>query len=236
MTARELITSAMRLSGILAQGEVPSSNEANDALSSLNDMIDTWSNEQLLIPAKAYETFPLVVGQQTYLMGSGASDFNTTRPQFIEDINFQQVSSNPPYELPIKILNQNQWASITTKTLTSNFPTKMWPQYTYPHATLRFWPIPNISVNVVIWSWKTLSTLTTLDTALSVPPGYNKALRYNLAVELGPEYGKSLDPIIIAHATESKAVLKRMNSRVDLLGVDSGLLQQKSSFNWYTGE
>lgn len=227
----------MRLINVLGVGETPSAVEANQALSSLNDMIDTWSNENLLIYAKAYESFPLVVNKQAYLMGTGSADFNTVRPQMIEAMNFQQISGTTTVELPIEIINQDQWASISVKTITSNLPTRMWPQYTFPYVTLNFWPIPDVTNNVIIWSWKPFTSVAaSLTTAIALPPGYNKALRYNLAVELAPEYGKSLDSTVIAQATNSKAALKRMNSRVDLMGTDPALLPQRSTWNWYTGE
>jgi hypothetical protein len=226
----------MRLAQILAVGEVPLSNESSDALQVLNDMVDTWSTEQLLIYAKAYESFPLVVNQQAYQMGSGAPDFNTARPQKIEDINFQQVSGNTTVELPIEIINQDQWAAISVKSITSNLPTRMWPQYTFPYATLNFWPIPMVSENVIIWSWKPLSEFSSLTTVIDLPPGYSKALRYNLAVELAPEYGKNLSDFLITEATQSKAAIKRMNSRVDLMACDPALMPQGNTWNWYTGE
>lgn len=238
MTILDLIQGSMRLINVLGTGETASSTEANQAFTSLNDMIDTWSTEQLLIYAKAHETFPLVVNQQSYQFGNGAPDFNSTsgRPQRIENINFQQVSGTTTMELPIEIINQDEWAGLSVKTITSNLPTKMWPEYTFPYATLNFWPIPSVTNNVIIWSWKPLSDFTALTSTIALPPGYNKALRYNLAVELAPEYGKTLDPVIIAQATNSKAAIKRMNSRVDLLGVDQALLPQKATWNWFTGE
>lgn len=236
MTCLDLINGAMRLIGVLGSGETLANNEANDAFNALNDMIDTWSNEQLLIYVKAYETFPLVVNQQSYQMGTGAPDFNTVRPQKIEDINFQQVSGNTTVELPIEIINQDQWADLSVKTITSNLPTKLWVQDTFPYSTLWFWPIPTTTNNVIIWSWKPLTDITSLTTTIALPPGYNKALRYNLAVELAPEYGKQLDPIVIENAAESKAAIKRMNSKTLLLGMDAGLLPQKPTWNWFTGE
>ena len=108
MTALQLIQWAMRLLGVLASGEAPSSNEANDALISLNAMIDTWSNEPLLIYEDAYETFGLNVSQQSYQWGSGAADFNSPRPQRLRECNWQQVTSTTTLELPVEIINKDQ--------------------------------------------------------------------------------------------------------------------------------
>ena len=226
----------MRLIGVLASGETATSDEANNALTALNDMIDTWSNESLLIYEKAYETFGLTVNQQSYQWGTGAADFNSPRPQKLEDVNWQQVSATTTLELPVEIINKDQWAAISIKGITSNIPTRCWLEFTYPNATLHIWPIPSVSGNIVIWSWKPLVDITLLTTTISLPPGYSRALRYNLALELAPEYGRQVDPLVEAHAIESKANLKVMNSKILLMGCDPATLNKRSTWNWYTGE
>ncbi len=235
-TGNDLIASALRLIGVLASGESPSAEESINGLDSFNMMLDTWSTQNLLIPSKTFESLALVVNQQAYQMGTGAPDFNTVRPQKIENINFQQISGSTTLEIPIEIINQDQWAAIAIKTITSNLPTRMWPQYLYPYAILNFWPVPSVSGNVIVWSWKPLVNVSTLNTTLSVPPGYIRALRYNLGVELAPEYGKTLDPVVAANAIESKSSIKRMNTPITLLGIDPGVLPKKSTWNWFTGE
>lgn len=236
MTARDLINSSFRLIGVLASGESLPDDMAADGLNSLNQMIDLWSTQSLMILSRVFEYFPLVVNQTAYQWGTGAPDFNSPRPQKIEDINWQQVSGSTTVELPIEIINQDQWAAIAVKTITSNLPTRMWPQYLFPYMIVNFWPIPSVAGNVVIWSWKPLSSVASLTTNLVLPPGYSKMMRYNLAVELAPEYGKVLDEIILAQAIDSKADVKRMNIQPLLMGCDVGLLPKKSTWNWFTGE
>jgi hypothetical protein len=235
-TGNDVINGAMRLIGVLASGETPSSSESNDALTSLNNMIDSWTNQSLLIYEKAYETFALVANQQSYQWGSGVADFNSARPQKLENVNWQQVSSTTTVELPVEILNKDQWAAISVKGLTSNLPTRCWLDMTYPNATLYIWPIPSVAGNIVCWSWKPLITISTLTTAISLPPGYLKALIYNLAMELAPEYGKQVSSLVESQAVNSKAVIKRMNSKILLMGCDTAVLNKRSTWNWYTGE
>lgn len=236
MTAQDLINGALRLIGVLAVGEDPSAEESNDAFSSLNDMIDTWSNQSLLIFNNSYETLPLVVNQQSYQWGVGAADFTSARPQSIQDINWQQVTATTTLELPIEILNEDQWAAISIKGITSNIPTRCWLANTYPYATLYLWPKPAVSGNIVVWSWKPLADISALNSTLSLPPGYQRALRYNLALELAPEYGKNPSELVVSHAIESKANLKSMNNKILLMSCDPATLNKRSTWNWYTGE
>ncbi len=48
-TAGEQINGALRLLGVLAEGETPSSETSQDALMALNQMIDSWNTERLAV-------------------------------------------------------------------------------------------------------------------------------------------------------------------------------------------
>lgn len=235
MTARDLINGSARLLGILGSGEVLQASEASDALSALNDMLSVWSVENLLIYGKTEEEFPLVAGQQSYTMGVGGN-FNTTRPQRIENASVRIVNGSTTYDLPIEIFNQDQWSSIAIKSVNSNIPTKLFAQGTYPLETILLWPIPAAVKTLVLWTWKPFSSFATLDSVVSFPPAYAKAIRYNLALELGPEYGKEPSGLVIAEASEAKGAIKRMNQKPSYMSTDPALISQSPTFNWLTGE
>lgn len=234
-TARDLLMSSLRLIGVLASGESLSSSEATDGLSALNNLLDSWSTENLLIPNKVREVFPLVPSQASYTMGT-AGNFNTTRPMQIEEAFIQLTSSNPVIELPVRILTKEQFASILIKQLSSTLPTDLYAEGTYPLETLNLWPVPSSVNNLVLYSSKPLAELTTLGTALSLPPGYERALRFNLALELSPEYGRAVPDVVALTASDSKANLKRQNAKPKYLRVDDALLARGAVWNWMTGE
>lgn len=236
LTAGQLIASSLRLVGILASGESPSNNEQNDAFIVLNDLIDSWSNEQLLIPTKVREVFALVAGQQTYTMGT-SGNFNTTRPQKLENALIQLAQNSPVLEIPMGLLTKNEYQAVILKTLQSTFPLYVYNDQAFPLSNLNVWPVPNTNVNnIVLYSWKPLTDLASVTTALSLPPGYERALRYALAIELAQEYGKMIPQPTIDLAFESKAVLKRMNYRPNFLQVDKELRAKPAVWNWLTGE
>ncbi len=236
MTGQELIASSLRLIGVLASGETPSNAEATDGLTALNDVIESWSNEQLLIPDKVREVFPLVANQRVYTMGIGGN-FNTSRAMEIENCLIQLVANSPVLELPMEILNKDQYASILLKTMTSDFPLYMYNDGNYPLDNINIFPVPTSSANnIVLYSWKPLTAIATLTTSLSVPPGYKRALRYALALELSSEYGKTLSDTTIAQAIESKAVIKRTNAKPYYLQVDQAIRATPAVWDWRTGE
>ena len=234
-TVRDLIKGSLRLIGAISTGETPAADEMQDALSVLNDMTDSWSTENLIIISKAIETFNLVGGQQTYTMGVGGN-FATSRPQKIEYAAVKDVGLSTPSEFPLSLLTVDEWSNIPTKSLSGGLPTKLYCDYANPLSNLILWPAPSVSKQIVITSWKPLTRFATIGALVDFPPGYAKALRYNLAIELCPEYGKSASPEVIQGAMEAKENIKRMNNKPLYITCDEGATGGRKGFNYITGE
>ena len=73
-----------------------------------------------------------------------------------------------------------------------------------------------------------------LVTVVELAPGYARALRTNLAVELAPEFGRPPDPVIHQAAKESLADLKRANFPLVEVGIDPALTGGGGSYNILT--
>ena len=67
----DIISRAMKDIGALASGETPAPEEAQDAFDMLNDMIDQWSNEDMMIFYKTEIVYPITPGQTQYTIGPG---------------------------------------------------------------------------------------------------------------------------------------------------------------------
>lgn len=232
-TVRDLIESSLRLIGAVASNETPTASELSDGLETLNDMLDSWSTESLLIPNKVREEFDLVPSQQIYTFGTGGN-FNTARPLMIENAGLI-VNNGDPFETPIRIFNKDEWARITLKSLSSELPQGIYPEDAYPLMNVNMWPIPSVAYKLATYSWKPLTSYSTVNDTLSLRPGYKKALRYNLAVELAPEFGRPISQTILNEAGKSKGNVERMNSRPIYLDVDPALQPFRRVFNIFTG-
>ena len=70
-TPFDIVTRAMKDIGALAAGEVPTADEAQDGFDLLNDMLDQWSNENMMVFYKTEIIFPVVQNQIQYTIGPG---------------------------------------------------------------------------------------------------------------------------------------------------------------------
>lgn len=79
-TVRKLITQALRDLGAYAIVEVPTAEDAQDALECLNQMIGTWQTESLVVYAKNQQVFTYPsTGHQSMTIGP-TGDFVSPPP------------------------------------------------------------------------------------------------------------------------------------------------------------
>jgi hypothetical protein len=237
MTVRDLVYMAMLNIGVLAEGEAPSASQLQDAITTLNFLMDTWSTEKLFIYSVAQDLFTYVGGQQTYQWGIGAPDFPTARPVFIESAS-TRISGGTPQQIdiPLAIFNADQWARLSVKNTQAVWPTRVYPDFQFPYLNMNFWPIPQTAVQVYINSLKPLSAFSTANSGFSLPPGFSEAVMYNLAIRLCPMYGKTASQEVLGLAQSAKAKLKISQSKMFLMRADDGLLPPDKVFNYLTGE
>ena len=67
----DIISRALKDIGALEAGETPAPADAQDAFDMLNDMLDQWSNEQMMVFYKTEIIFTLTQGQTQYTIGPG---------------------------------------------------------------------------------------------------------------------------------------------------------------------
>ena len=70
-TPYDIITRSLKDIGALAAGEVPTADEAQDAIDMLNDMCAQWSNENMMVFYNTEIIFPVVQNQVQYTIGPG---------------------------------------------------------------------------------------------------------------------------------------------------------------------
>ena len=240
-TARALITRAFMLCGTVADGETPGASLMEQGRAVLNDLVDEWRGDRLMLFTEARTVYALVADQAAYTLGVGG-DFNQLRPVFVNRITILDPTSDPAYEMtPLQAFSDAEWAEVPMKDMTSTFPTGYTLDKGYPLMTVTFYPVPdNATYQAVLYTPAgILTSVSSLDTTIAVPPGLTRALRYALAAELSMVPGFSPAPRgdLKKEAALSIARFQSQNLQVGTLGCDDGLLVGwRPSFNWRTGE
>lgn len=232
-TAGDIINGALRLIGQLAEGEAPSAETAADALSAMNQMIDSWNTESLSVFATFTQQFTWPSGQATRTLGP-TGDFVGSRPVLLLDSTyFLQPGTGISYA--IGIVNEEQYNSIALKGATSTFPQVLFAEPTYPNTRLTVYPVPTMALTWFFVSQQELTQPATLDTVLANPPGYLRAFRFNLACELAAEFGVEPSPQVQRVAMTAKRDLKRINAAKDIMSLPGELVSSNPRFNIYAG-
>jgi hypothetical protein len=232
-TAADQINGALRLIGVLAEAEAPSAAMAQDALTALNQMIDSWNTERLSVFSTIDQVFNWPSSTRIRTLGP-TGDFVGQRPVQLDDATyFRDASTNVSYG--IKMINQEQYNNIAVKTVTSTYPQVLWYNATFPDIEIYIYPVPSRVLEFHFVSVEKLTEPATLDTVLAFPPGYLRAFRYNLACELAPEYGVEPSPQVRRIAMYSKRDLKRINNPDDVMAMPAAMIINRPRFNIYTG-
>jgi hypothetical protein len=231
-TAGDQINRALRLLGILAEGETPSASMSQDALMALNQMIDSWNTERLSVFSTQDQVFTWPASLISRTLGP-TGDFVGNRPVLLDDATYFKAPSGVSYG--IKMINQQQYNGIAVKTVTSTFPQVMWVNMTFPNIEMYVYPRPTQNLEWHFVSVQELDKPVTLSTVMYYPPGYLRAFTYNLAMEFAPEFGVEPSPQVQRIAMTSKRDLKRINNPDDVMALPYALVANRQRFNIYAG-
>jgi hypothetical protein len=227
------------LTRILVNNDTPSPKispvQLNQAIAEYNLIADSWGADGKMVYSQQFYTFALVPGQQTYTIGANTTingntvtaDFDTTpqpRPSYLEFASFEQVTSNPYADLPMKIIDAAEWASIVTKNIATNIGFYIYMDGQYPQANLNIWPLPSQSANIVLTTWTSLNSNVGQGDVIALPPGYARGLSLDLSLAMAPYYGKSGDPSI----QQIAGVLSKIKRDIGFTNIRSGRLQYSS--------
>ena len=233
ITVTDLIRRSMYLINAAAAGEIPDTADLNDALLSLNEMLDSWNTQPLAVYGSPTENWTLTPGKSVYTWGVGG-DFTSERPVFINDV-YCTVNG---ISTPVRVITQAEYDRISMKAISQSIIEKVLYVNSFPLGQLTIFPAPTDAVTLTFDIGRQFTGNLTLQTKLSLPPGYIRAIRYNLAVELWPEYTNSTTDITSVKdiARHALGEIKSVNNEVSastfesIPGVELG-----RSWDWRVG-
>ena len=232
-SAGDQINGALRLIGQLAEGETPSAATSADALTALNQMLDSWSAERLSVFSTQDQMFTWPASTKSRTIGP-TGNFVGNRPVLLDDATYFRDPSNN-ISFGIKIINQQQYDGIAVKTVTSTYPQVIWVNMDMPNMDMYIYPVPTKALEWHFISVTELVEPATLATTLVIPPGYLRAFRFNLACEIAAEFGVEPSATVQRIAMASKRNIKRINNPDDVMSLPYSIVATRQRFNIYSG-
>lgn len=189
VTRDDIIKRALRLIGVVAQGETPTTDQTTEAALSLNGLVKAWQADGMPLWALKTYSVPLTASTASYRIGVSQT-INTPKPlKIIQAFNYD---SNSNIDIPIRIITKQEYNILGNKTSAGN-PIQIYydPQNTY--GDLFVFPVPT-SVEAAANTIKIVyqRPFEDFDAATDTPDfpqEWYDALTYGLATRLAPEYG-----------------------------------------------
>ena len=210
-TVAELVERSIRLFGGVGRGQAPTADELSDGLHHLNDLIESWNLQKPLIYEVSRQEFTLISkNPHTIGLATGATadgDFAVPRPPKIQSAS----TLSGTIERSIDILSDSEWQDIRSKGSQGTRPRDLWYEREWPLGKLWLWPAPSAGAKLILNLWKQMPSGLVLTEHFNVPPGYLRALRFNLAVEIASEWGMQPPNHVVRIAKESKAAITSIN-------------------------
>lgn len=201
-TVREIIEAAGGKIGVKDM----TAEDLVDGMFALNMMLNEWSVSRQKISAVTRENFNITSGTASYTVGSGG-DIDTTWPSRIIAAYIKQDG----IDYPLAVFSAETYA-YTGQKAESEKSVALYHERTFPLGTFFFWPSPDATYAVHLWSNKSFPTYSSYTTTIALPPEYEPAMIYNLAVELAPDYERDPSQTVIARAVTSLRAVKTMNA------------------------
>lgn len=212
-TAATIVNRAMKLLGILGESEVPTPEEMQDALRTLNSMVDSWSLEKLFIYEDVQRQAELDVDEPIVTIGP-TGDIEALRPIKISNV----LLSKDNRDIRLSILQRTQFQQISYK-LTPGLPSYVLYEPTIPDGTIYMHPVINQEGYTLKFDAQQLLFEFEQTTSVNLPPGYDKALSYGLAIEIAPEYNVPVTITLAQNLQAAKNRIKTVNAETPILDI-----------------
>lgn len=225
-TVLTIVNQALKMSGVLGVGQTALPEDSSDAFLQINMMLSQWQRKRWLV--WTLDTYSKVsTGALSYTVGPGG-DYDIPRPDRLEDAYFRQLVTSQPNQIdyPLTIIpSREDYNQIALKEL-QTFPMFIYYESSNPLGRIYPWPVPQASTYSVFITVKTaLARFTSLSQTIAMPPEYEAAIMWNLAVRLRPMYQLPEDMQITKLAKDALNVIRNANAQVPTLRMPRDLMR-----------
>lgn len=185
LTGTDIITEALEIIGVLAEGESPSSDASASALRSLNNIIKLWSADTQIYAQDEY-VLDLVADDGEYQLGTGNVGYIPNKI-----LRASLIHSTDNNEIPLRMLTNEEWYSLTNKA-SSGIPTQFYQKRnpTGVDMDLYLWPVQtNTDYDLKLWIQYPLRDVDSASDDVYFTQEWFLALSFELAFVLAHKYG-----------------------------------------------
>ena len=235
-TPLEIIYQSLKDCGFTGDGETPLDVNVNDAFRKLNWMLAEWRQRRGMVFHLLEKTLVLT-GAQSYTIGPVGQIAITQRPSKIDSAIVRQgFTSGNTVDFKVSILQAfEDWQQVAAKNV-SGPPNVLFYDTAWPEGRIYLWPIPlanQYELRVLVKA--ELEGFTSLTQEVQLPPEYESALNWNLALRCTPMTGDlKVDPVVAAEAKASRALIMNVNAQTRRLGMPIGI-PNRGKFNPLAG-
>lgn len=178
LTARKVVTRALRLMAVLPADETPTASDMALGIEELNVLLKSW---QINGPDLWRQT----EGSLT-LLANTASYTLATSPHRVIDCRLRRNG----IDLPMELLTRQEYFEMPLKTATG-VPTQYYPDIERYGVTLYIWPLlAAVSGETIEYTYqRRYFDVTSADETLDLPQEYLGIISTNLAAAMAPAFG-----------------------------------------------
>lgn len=188
VTRDQIIKGALRLIGVLAQGETPSADQVTEASEALNLLVKAWQADGMPLWAIKKNNFSMTA-TASYTIGNGMT-IDTPKPLRIIQAFNRNNSSN--VDIPMRIITKDEYWRLGNKASTGN-PIQLMYDPNNLYGTIFLFPVPdttsiaNNSIHIIYQ--RPYEDFDAANDTPDFPQEWHDALKFGLASRLAPEYG-----------------------------------------------
>lgn len=185
----EVIKGALRLCGVISQGQTPDTSQTNDAAEALNVLVKAWEAEGLPLWCLKTASFTPVASTGSYTVGVGQT-VNTQKPLKLLQAWYRNTATN--VDVPITLLTQQQYDALPNKSQEGT-TSQLYYQPLVDTGVIYTYLVPDstfASQKTIFFRFQ--RPFADFDASSDVPDfpqEWIRALKYGLADEISLEYG-----------------------------------------------
>mgnify|MGYP003331710735 FL=1 len=188
VTRDQLISGALRLCGVIAEGETATTEQINNGAEALNMLVKRLYADGMPLWAMKQYSVPLTSGTSAYNIGVGLT-VDTAKPLRIVQAFNHNTSSN--LDIPMRIVTRDEYNRLGDKTTTGT-PIQIFYEPLNTYGVLHLFPTPDstaqTSQQITIVYQRPFEDFDASTDEPDFPQEWFEPLKYLLATRLAGEY------------------------------------------------